>query len=401
MNDRLLYAYENKEGRNKMKYRKCGKTGLKTSALGFGLMRLPIIGQDVSQIDEKKAMEMIRFAIDKGVNYIDTAYPYHTTDFSKGGSSEPFLGKVLKDGYREKVHIATKLPSWLIQSREDMDKYLDLQLERLGTDVIDFYLLHGLRRKFWDNLVSYHVFEFLDNALKSGKIRYAGFSFHDDVSLFKEIVDAYAWTFCQIQYNYFDEHFQAGREGLEYAAARDIAVVVMEPLRGGSLVNRLPPEVKKVFEESGTKRSEVEWALRWVWEHPGVSVVLSGMTEPDQVRENIELAEKVSDAPWTEKDNQVINEAKRILHNLQRVSCTSCGYCLPCPEGVNIPRNFSLYNDHLMFNDPQAKMRYKMFLNDREKASSCIQCGLCLEKCPQQIPIPDELENVVNLFKEL
>jgi predicted aldo/keto reductase-like oxidoreductase len=382
-----------------MKYRTFGKTGLQISALGFGLMRLPFIGQDMSRIDEEQALEMALYAIDHGVNYFDTAYPYHTTDFSKGGSSEPFLGKVLKQIDRDKVYIATKLPSWIIQTRKDMDKYLDEQLDRLGTDYIDFYLLHGLNRVMWGNLLRNQVFEFLNSAISSGKIHYAGFSFHDEVDLFKEIVDAYDWTFCQIQYNYFDEHFQAGREGLDYAAGKDLAVVVMEPLRGGSLAGRLPEEANQIFREADSDRSAVEWALRWVWRHPEVSVVLSGMTHLDHVKENVALAENISESAWTDKDSDVIKKAAQIIHDLQRVNCTACGYCLPCPNGVNIPRNFALCNDHYVFHDPAAKLRYGMFLSEAERASNCIQCGDCEEHCPQQISIRDELEHVVELFE--
>lgn len=214
-----------------MKYRKFGKTGINVSALGFGLMRLPVIEKDNSRINEEKGMEMVRYAVNKGVNYFDTAFPYHAADFTKGGSSEPFLGKAVDEIGREKIYIATKLPSWIINSRAEMDRILDLQLERLSTDYIDFYLLHGLNRKMWMNLQSHSVLEFLDKALESGRIKFAGFSFHDDISVFKEITDAYDWSFCQIQYNWFDENFQAGKEGLNYAAKRDIAVVVMEPLR--------------------------------------------------------------------------------------------------------------------------------------------------------------------------
>lgn len=381
-----------------MKYRTFGKTDVQVSALGFGLMRLPIIGQDNSQIDENQAMEMALLAVENGVNYFDTAYPYHTADFTKGGSSEPFLGKVLKQTGRENIHVATKLPSWLIQSREDMDTFLDDQLARLDTDYIDFYLLHGLNQKYWPNLVKHDALEFLERALESGKIGYAGFSFHDDVKLFKEIVDAFDWTFCQIQYNYFDEDFQAGREGLEYAARKDLAVVVMEPLRGGSLAGRLPTEAERLLSEADSGRSAVEWALRWVWGHPEVSVVLSGMTHLDHVKENLALAENASESAWSEEDGEAIKNAVGIIKDLQRVSCTACGYCLPCPNGVNIPRNFALCNDHYVFNDPAAKARYNMFLSESEKASNCIQCGQCEEHCPQQIPIPEELEHVADLF---
>ncbi len=382
-----------------MKYRKFGKTGIDVSALGFGLMRLPVIDKDNSKIDEVKAAEMVRYAIDNGVNYFDTAFPYHAADFTKGGSSEPFLGKVLKEINRKDIYIATKLPSWIISSRADMDRLLDQQLERLNTDYIDFYLLHGLNRNMWKNLQDNNALEFLDKALDSGRIKFAGFSFHDDISVFKEITDAYEWKFCQIQYNYFDQDFQAGREGLNYASERDIAVVVMEPLRGGALVNRLPFEVRQLMKSSGNGWSNVEWAMRWIWSHSDVATILSGMSDIGQLRENIALAGEVSEEFLTEKDSKIIEEAKKMLEDLQKVSCTTCGYCTPCPEGVDIPRNFSLFNDHHMFRDPAAVMRYRTFLSDQGKASNCIQCGLCLEKCPQQIAIPEELEKVAELFK--
>ena len=266
-----------------MLYRKLGKTNEKVSALGFGCMRLPIIDGDVTKIDEEKAIEMIHHAIDEGVNYIDTAYPYHGTGMASGGESEPFVGRALKDGYREKVNLATKLPSWLIKTREDMDKYLNEQLERLQTDKIDFYLVHALTKGGWENLKKLGIDEFLNSAIKDGRIRYAGFSFHDDLDVFKEIVDYYDWSFCQIQYNYLDENFQAGTEGLKYAADKGLGVVIMEPLRGGKLVRDLPEAVTNAFEKAEIKRSPAEWALRWVWNHPEVSVVLSGMNVMDHI----------------------------------------------------------------------------------------------------------------------
>jgi predicted aldo/keto reductase-like oxidoreductase len=382
-----------------MKYRTFGKTGLQISALGFGCMRLPVIDKDRSQIDERRAMEMVHLAIDKGVNYFDTAYPYHGKDFSSGGAGEPFLARALKKADRENIHIATKLPSWMIETRKDMDRFLDEQLERLDTGYIDFYLLHALKRSLWDKLVGQGILEFLDSAIKSGKIRHAGFSFHDDLSLFKEIVDAYEWSLCQIQYNYFDEDYQAGREGLEYAAERNIAVVVMEPLRGGLLVKDLPAETSQILEETASGRSAVEWAFRWLWDQPGVSTILSGMSQLDQMKENLDLAENVSEAPWTEKDEEAVRKAKRIIDELQRVNCTTCGYCMPCPEGVDIPFNLALSNDHHIFKDQGAKFRYKLVLSESERASNCVQCGQCLEKCPQQISIPDELEHVADLFE--
>jgi predicted aldo/keto reductase-like oxidoreductase len=362
-------------------------------------MRLPVVENVWTKIDEEHATKMIHLAVDNGVNYFDNAYAYHAADFSTGGSSEPLLAKALKNGYRDKVHIATKLPSWLIQSRQDMDKYLEEQLERMNEEYFDFYLLHWMHKDSWPNLVKHGVTDFLDKAIKDGKIRYAGFSFHDKLPLFKEIIDAYDWTLCQIQYNYYDEDFPPGREGLAYAAQKDIAVAVMEPLRGGSLADRIPSEVKAFFENTVPNRSAVDWALRWVWSQPEASVVLSGMSHLDHVRENLALAENVSEAAWTDSDSEVIAKAMEIINNLQKVDCTSCSYCMPCPEGVNIPRNFELYNDHFLFNDPNAKQWYGFF-GKAEKASNCIQCGQCEEHCPQQIPIPAELEKVVELFEK-
>lgn len=381
-----------------MKYRIFGNTGLKVSALGFGCMRLPVTGNDQTRIDEGKASEMVRLAIDRGLNYIDTAYTYHTHDFSKGGSSEPFLARILREGYREKVYLATKLPVWLVNSREDMDLYLDEQLERLGTDKIDFYLLHSLKRSYWEKMVKYGVFEFLDHAAGTGRIGYAGFSFHDDIHLFREIVDAYPWTFCQIQYNYFDLDFQAGREGLEYAARRGLAVAIMEPLRGGSLINNLPEEARQAMNRAVPGRSEAEWAFRWLWHQPGISVVISGMSDLKHVVENLDLAGDVSDAAWNAIDQTAIEKVRDSIGSLQKVDCTYCGYCLPCPEGVNIPLNLALYNAHHIFGDKNARMRYWNVMNENERASACTECGDCEEKCPQQIRIRSELKQTADLF---
>ena len=371
-----------------------GKTGLKVSALGFGCMRFPVIDNDNSMIDEEQAMKMVHYAIDKGINYFDTAYPYHGYDFSTGGASEPFLAKALKNGYRDKVYIATKLPSWLVESREDMDRFLDEQLERLDTSHIDFYLLHALDAGNWKKLLQSGVLDFLDRALKEGKIRYAGFSYHDETELFKEIVDAYDWTFCQIQYNYMDEEYQAGKEGLLYAAEKGLAVVAMEPLRGGTLVNGLPPAAREVMKQAAPERTEVGWALQWLWRHPEVTMVLSGMSHLDHVKENLQLASDLTQMQWTEKDEHALQKAVGIIRGKKMVDCTACNYCMPCPEGVNIPRNFALYNDYHMLQDPAAKLRYQRLLSDTAKASNCIQCGLCEPQCPQSIPIRAELEHV-------
>jgi len=381
-----------------MKLVEFGNTGIRVSPLGFGCMRFPVLENDNSRIDEAQAMEMVRYAIDRGVNYFDTAYPYHGYDFSKGGASEPFMAKALKDGYREKVNLATKLPSWLVESREDLDRFLDEQLERLETGIIDFYLLHSLDRNTWKKLHKLGVLEFLDSALETGKIRFAGFSYHDEIDLFKEIVDAYDWSFCQIQYNYMDEEYQAGTEGLKYAAAKGLAVIAMEPLRGGTLVKGLPPEARKAFERADQERTAVEWALQWLWKHPEVTVVLSGMSHMDHVKENLQLAASLPQKEWTARDEETIQLATRIISGKKKVDCTACEYCMPCPEGVHIPRNFTLFNDFHMLNDPAAKLRYQHLLSDEAKASNCIQCGQCEPLCPQGIPIMAELAHVDDLL---
>jgi len=375
-----------------------GRTGEKLSILGYGCMRLPTLEMNNARIDEPRAMAMLRRSIDQGINYIDTAWPYHSSSFSEPGSSEPFVGKVLRDGYREKVQLATKLPCWLVEKAEDLEHFLDQQLERLETDRIDFYLLHSLNRQTWPKMRELGALKFLDRALESGKIRYAGFSFHDELPLFKEIVDAYPWAFTQLMYNYYDEHFQAGAEGMRYAAERGLGIVVMEPLRGGALVRGIPREGMQVFQQVRPGRSPVEWALQWLWKQEEVGVVLSGMSAMEQVEENLKLAAGSEACPWTLEDERAVHEVQAHIRALQRVPCTSCGYCLPCPEGVDIPKNFAFVNDHHMLKDPSARHRYHHFLKDPQRASACVQCGQCLEHCPQQIAIPDELEHVAEVF---
>ena len=363
-------------------------------------MRFPLLDGDNARINEPLATAMLRRAIDNGVNYIDTAYPYHAENFHTGGASEPFLGKALSDGYREKVYLATKLPSWLVKSREDMDRFLDEQLERLATSHIDFYLLHSMNERNWRVLNELGVFDFIERALESGKIRHIGFSFHDELPLFREIVDARDWDFCQVMYNYYDEHYQAGREGLEYAASKGLGTVVMEPLRGGSLIRGLPAEARRVFKEAAPGRSEAGWALGWLWEQDAVEVVLSGMSTMEQVEENLDLATTRWDEEWGAPDAHAVEKASGVIHELQKVNCTACAYCMPCPHGVNIPRNFSLCNDHHMLDDPAARNRYYGFLSEKQRASACVQCGECLEKCPQHIDIPEELSHVVDIFEK-
>jgi predicted aldo/keto reductase-like oxidoreductase len=377
-----------------MLYRKMPENGDKLSILGFGCMRLPV--KEDGTIDENRAMKLIRYAIDHGINYIDTAWPYHM------GESEPFVGKTLADGYREKVKLATKLPSWLIESREDMDKFLNSQLERLKADHIDYYLVHGLNGKSWGKLEALGVTDFLNKAKADGRIVNAGFSFHGTVEDFKRIVDSYPWTFCQIQYNFMDEKHQAGTEGLKYAASKGLGVIIMEPLLGGNLAGTVPDEVKDIWDEAPVKRTPAEWALRWVWNHPEVTVALSGMNEESQVEENLKIAEEAYPNSLNENEMQLISRVEKKYCELMKVGCTGCEYCMPCPSGVDIPECFSIYNDlHMFGNVEGARFTYAVnmsgvFTNTEPGgfASQCIECGQCMEKCPQGLKIPELLKTV-------
>lgn len=373
-----------------------GKNEEKISVLGLGCMRFPILGDDTKAIDQEKVQEMIRVAIEGGVNYIDTAWPYH------GGESEPAVGRALQAlGVRDEIFLATKLPSWLIQSREDMDRYLEEQLERLQTDHIDYYLVHTLTRRLWTQVKEHGIFEFLDEALASGRIRHVGFSFHDSLDLFKEIVDAYPWEFCQIQLNYLDEAYQAGLEGLEYAAAKGLSVIIMEPLRGGRLVNNLPPEALELFAKSDEPKTPAAWGLRYLWNRPEVNVVLSGMSNLEQIQENIETAKEGMSDSLSKKDMEILSGVQEILHEKILVDCTGCKYCVPCPQGVDIPGCFEFYNNASLFADELgAKSGYGQFVGSDHAASKCVECGICESHCPQGIAIREELKKVAEKFGE-
>ena len=378
-----------------MQYRTFGKTGEMVSNLGFGCMRLPVVDQQEDKIDEKLATQMLRNAIDQGVNYIDTAYPYH------GGMSEPFVGKALQDGYRNKVFIATKLPSWEVNSREDCERILSEQLQRLQTGYIDFYLLHALKKEWWEKLKDIGALEFVEQAIKDGRIRYAGFSFHDEIEQFKAIVDGYDWSFCQIQYNFMDEEVQAGTAGLKYAADKNLGIVIMEPLRGGSLARKAPKDIQSIWDKAPKKRSPAEWALRWVWHQPEISVVLSGMTAPEQVEENCHVAASAIPGGLNTLELEIIEEVKQRYRQRIKVDCTACGYCMPCPNGVNIPRIFSVYNDRFIFGEKRwSHLMYTFASNDGEQASNCIECGECEEVCPQNIAIIAALKKCHNVLSE-
>ena len=370
-----------------MQYRTFGKLDWRPSALGFGAMRLPILDGDTGRIDEDLATRMIRTAIDAGVNYVDTAWPYHRQQ------SEPFVGRCLREGYREKVKLATKMPVWLIEKPADFDRHLDEQLERLQTDRIDFYLLHALSKDRWPSIRDLGVFTWAERAIADGRIGHLGFSFHDELSVFKEIIDAYDWTFCQIMYNYMDVEFQAGREGLRYAASKGLAVVIMEPLRGGSLTRPATAQVAKLWHEAPVQRSQADWALQWVWDHPEVSLVLSGMSEMSHVEENLESAERSAVGALTAEELGLIKRVRDAYRALSPIPCTDCRYCQPCPSGVAIPEIFSTYNDAMMYGDPaRYRMSYNRFMDAEKRADHCIECGQCESVCPQQIQIIDWLK---------
>ncbi len=365
-----------------MQYRKFGTLDWEASVLGFGCMRLPVIGGKPADIDQEKTTEMIRTAVEAGVNYFDTAYPYHEQ------RSEIALGKALAGGYRERVRVATKSPVWLIEKSDDYHRLLGEQLERLQMSSVDFYLFHALNRNAWAKIKQLNLLAEAEKALADGRIRNLGFSFHDNLAAFKEIVDGYdGWRFCQIQYNYMDTEFQAGTEGLKYAAGKGLAVVVMESIRGGKLALDLPA-TQPIWESAPRRGKPADWALQWLWNQPEVTVALSGMTTLEQVQENIASAERSAVGRLGADELALIGRVREAIESVSPIPCTRCEYCLPCPNGVNIPRNFEIYNEFAMYNDPgNSRFTYGRFVPDEEKAANCVQCEECLSKCPQHIPI--------------
>jgi predicted aldo/keto reductase-like oxidoreductase len=379
-----------------MKLRNFGKLDWKVSALGFGAMRLPIVDNDASKINEPEAIRMIRYAFDNGVNYIDTAYVYHR------GTSEVLVGKALQNGYRKKVKLATKMPTWLVKSQEDMDKYLDEQLTRLNTEYVDFYLLHGLDAERWSKLTDLKVLDWMEKKKEEGKIKHLGFSFHDEYASFKKIIDSYdRWTLCQIHYNYVDSHYQAGMRGLKYAASKGLAVVIMEPIAGGRLAIKPPQEIQAIWDKAEKRRTPAEWALQWLWNQPQVSVVLSGMSTMEQVEQNVRSANRSGPGSLTEKDLRLINFVARKYKQYGYVGCTDCRYCQPCPEGVNIPKIISLYNEYFMKDrNDEIKKKYWEHITPESQAKRCARCGKCEELCPQKLPVRDVLNKAVWLFEQ-
>ena len=369
-----------------MNYR-TDRYGNQLSIPGFGCMRFP---QTLGKIDMKETEAEIMTAYEAGVNYYDTAYIYP--------GSEAALGEILnKNQIREKVSIATKLPHYLIKSIADMDKIFAEELRRLRTDYIDYYLMHMLTdTETWERLKSLGIEEWIEKKKASGAIRQIGFSYHGNSEMFCKLVDAYDWDFCQIQYNYMDEHTQAGRRGLYHANKKGIPVIIMEPLRGGKLVHRLPDSAKKIFADYKIQRTPAQWAFRWLWNQPEVTVVLSGMNSDEMVRDNIQTASTVEIGELGEAEEQMLKQVVDAINAKMKVGCTGCGYCMPCPKGVDIPGTFAAYNRRYAEGKFWSLVDYVICTTLRKNstaASNCIQCGKCEKHCPQHIEIRKHLKD--------
>lgn len=386
-----------------MNYKTIGKTGLKASILGLGAMRLPMLDgtaganyRDGKEVDEAASIQLIRTALDSGVNYLDTAYNYLS------GMSETITGKALLDGYRDKAIIATKCPWWLIKKPEDFDVYLEKQLNRLQTDHVDMYLFHGVTLGAWKHkILKYNLLEKMSEAKKDGRIGHIGFSFHDSFSAFEEILEAFDWDFCQIQLNYVDSDFQAGIKGMKLAAGKGMGVMIMEPLRGGYLAD--PPEsVRRLFEEADPQRTPVQWALDYLWDMPEVSVVLSGMSTLAQLQENMGYASQGKEGMISPEMEKIYGEAARLFNEAYAIPCTGCNYCTGCPVNITIPYTFMYYNNYFMKGDlPLWKEQYANQLPFfGANADECIACKKCEKKCPQHIKISEWMPKVHALLGE-
>lgn len=381
-----------------------GSLNWEVSALGFGCMRLPARKVNKLRAETDKSIELIRYGIDLGINYIDTAWPYHL------GDSEKILGKALKDGYRERVHLVTKLPMFMVTNANQFDSYLKTQMKRLQTDHLDAYLFHAVDQGQFNKIKKIGLISKMENAKKEGLIDSIGFSFHDTLPIYKEIIDYYPWDITQIQYNYMDTCVQATTEGLSYAASKGIAVVVMEPLKGGTLVNP-PREALSIINSAEKKRTPVDWALQFLWNKPEVSVILSGMNSKEMIQENCASADNSGVNSLTKPELEIIEKLTEEFRKRIVVPCTSCSYCMPCPQGVNIPQNFACLNNVALeksrFRRVMTRRSYRKLKSKKNKVSLtnpdgnaklCIKCGICTTKCPQKIRIPEKLEKVNQEF---
>ncbi len=364
------------------------KSDVTTSRLGFGCMRFPTKN---GKIDRELSTKMLQYAYDHGLTHFDTAYPYH------GGESESFMGEFLKKLNRKDFTLSTKLPVWKVEKYEDFEKYLDEQLQKLQVDYFDFYLLHALNKKTWKKIVENDVFKFIEEAKEKGKIRYMGFSFHDDKETFQEIAKSYEWDFCLLQINYIDFWKQQGEEGYQLMTDRNIPIWVMEPLKGGRLTT-LADDIMDEFKTVNPEDSSAKWAFRWVHTLPGVKLILSGMSTLNQVKENVEIFGDIE--PLNKEELNTVDKVRDLINNRVKVACTACNYCMPCPNQVEIPKNFKIYNDAYMFNNMEIlNHMYKQVLKVEEKAENCIECGECLDKCPQNLDIPSLLHEVTEHVK--
>ncbi len=368
-----------------MKYRKFGKLDWEVSTLGFGTMRLPSLQNNQSQIDELESIRMMRYAFDHGINYVDTAYYYG------GGKSEIAVGKALKDGYRKKVRVATKLPLHDVEQREDFNRIFNEQLAKLQVDYVDFYLLHNVNGEIWPKIRDMGIVDWSEKMKNEGKIHYFGFSFHDELPVLKEVLNYYSgWDLIQMQYNYIDTDSNPrspGTKGLKYASSKGLPVVVMEPIRGGQLAIKPPAQIQKIWDRSPTKRTPAEWALQWVWNQSEVSVALSGMRTIEQVVENIHSAERSAVGSITNKELGIINRVKQAYSKLGYIGCTGCLYCQPCPQGIAIPEIIKVLNKNYKNTPEETAKDYMTSIATESRADHCVQCGTCESKCPQGLAI--------------
>lgn len=366
-----------------MQYRTFNKINEKTSLLGMGCMRLPVDNEE--KVQEQEAIDIIRGAIDNGVNYVDTAFTYH------GGKSEKVLGKALKDGYREKVLLADKMPIWIAKDEDSVRSIFNKQLERLDTDCIDMYLVHNVSRGIWKRAKKLNLMPFLEEMKAEGKIKHIGFSFHDSYEFFEEMLDEYDWDFCQIQLNYMDKNHQAGVKGLKLAAEKGLGVIIMEPLKGGRITDAIPPAVQEIWDKYPIKKTPAEWAFKWLAHMPEVTVMLSGMSSKVQLEQNIETLSADDVNELTAEDIAVIDKVSDEYNRLIKYSCTGCNYCMPCPQKLDIPSILRYFNDWNVYEqNPSTKLEYSTWLV--RHGSDCVDCKACEAKCPQGLPISQAMK---------
>ena len=379
-----------------MKYRRFGRLDWKVSALGFGLARLPLTDEDPASLDEVESVNMLRYAIDHGVNYLDLGSPFDT---KRQESLARILGETLRDGYRKKIKIAASLPSSLINSSTDFEQYLDELLKCLPMKMLDFFLLGGLDRYTWPRLQGLDVLRQAERAMAEKKIGNIGFSFHDHFQSLRDIIDAYDnWALCQFQYSYMDVDHHPGVGGIKYAAEKGLAVVVTEPLRGGRLTREPPEPVARIWADAIPKRTLADWGLRWVWNHPDISTVVCDMSTMEQVAENVALADSVEPDSLTVPEELLISQVRDAYRTLRPIPCTACRICMPCPQDIDVPRIFELYNDAAMYGDSgTARSIYRL---ENHRLDTCNECGTCENACGMKLPILDWLKKARQLLLE-